>query len=183
MGRLTIERVLAWEALDSRGTPTVACAVALAGGAAITRAEPMHGKTDRITHDGSGLFDGLPDPLTMTRYHSLVAGHLPPILVSGGTATALMGAGGPMVGLVASRRESQELLLRPGDVLVLYTDGLVERRGEHLDDGLERLRDAAWERRSEAVQVLTDGLLDELLTGDVTDDVVLVVKRFDPPRS
>jgi anthranilate synthase component 2 len=55
-------------------------ALALAAGAAITRAEPMHGKTDLITHDGSGLFADLPSPLTMTRYHSLVAADLPPSL-------------------------------------------------------------------------------------------------------
>ena len=55
-------------------------AIALAAGAAITRAAPMHGKMDRITHDGSGLFAGLPSPLAMTRYHSLVAEDLPPSL-------------------------------------------------------------------------------------------------------
>lgn len=55
-------------------------AIALAAGAGITRAEPMHGKTDCITHDGSGLFTGLPSPLTMTRYHSLVADDLTPSL-------------------------------------------------------------------------------------------------------
>lgn len=32
----------------------------------------MHGKTDRVMHDGTGLFAGLPSPLTATRYHSLV---------------------------------------------------------------------------------------------------------------
>ena len=32
----------------------------------------MHGKTDRVSHDGTGLFAGLPSPLTATRYHSLV---------------------------------------------------------------------------------------------------------------
>jgi anthranilate synthase/aminodeoxychorismate synthase-like glutamine amidotransferase len=32
----------------------------------------MHGKTSSIHHDGSGVFAGLPDPFTATRYHSLV---------------------------------------------------------------------------------------------------------------
>jgi anthranilate synthase/aminodeoxychorismate synthase-like glutamine amidotransferase len=42
-------------------------------GASITRArEPVHGKIDRISHDGRGLFTGTPDPLNVTRYHSLV---------------------------------------------------------------------------------------------------------------
>ncbi len=42
-------------------------------GATIVRApELMHGKTDRISHDGKGLFTGLDDPFVATRYHSLV---------------------------------------------------------------------------------------------------------------
>lgn len=42
-------------------------------GASIVRApELMHGKTSVIRHDGIGVFAGLPDPLTATRYHSLV---------------------------------------------------------------------------------------------------------------
>ena len=32
---------------------------------------PVHGKVDRVRHDGSGLFAGLPSPLDATRYHSL----------------------------------------------------------------------------------------------------------------
>ncbi len=42
-------------------------------GATVVRAEQvMHGKTSEVRHDGSGVFAGLPDPLTVTRYHSLV---------------------------------------------------------------------------------------------------------------
>ncbi len=44
-----------------------------ATGGQIVRAERlMHGKTDKIFHDGSGIFKGLPDPMIATRYHSLV---------------------------------------------------------------------------------------------------------------
>ncbi|MCG6964591.1 MAG: aminodeoxychorismate/anthranilate synthase component II [Acidobacteria bacterium] len=48
-------------------------ALAAVHGARVARApEPVHGKTSEIHHAGSGLFAGLPEPLTATRYHSLV---------------------------------------------------------------------------------------------------------------
>ncbi|MFW5858292.1 MAG: anthranilate synthase component II [Planctomycetota bacterium] len=42
------------------------------GGTVLRAAEPVHGKTSRIEHDGNGLYNGLENPLTATRYHSLV---------------------------------------------------------------------------------------------------------------
>ena len=42
------------------------------GGEVIRAPEIVHGKTDAITHDGKGIFEGLPNPLTVMRYHSLV---------------------------------------------------------------------------------------------------------------
>lgn len=37
--------------------------------------EPMHGKVDMIWHDGKGVFEHLPDPLSVVRYHSLIVNH------------------------------------------------------------------------------------------------------------
>jgi anthranilate synthase/aminodeoxychorismate synthase-like glutamine amidotransferase len=48
-------------------------------GAEVVRHQVMHGKTSEVTHDGRGVFTGLPEPLVATRYHSLVvsAGSIP----------------------------------------------------------------------------------------------------------
>jgi anthranilate synthase/aminodeoxychorismate synthase-like glutamine amidotransferase len=48
------------------------CIGAAYGGRIVRAARPMHGKTSAIRHDGTGVFKGLPSPLTATRYHSLV---------------------------------------------------------------------------------------------------------------
>lgn len=53
------------------------------GGRVVRATRVMHGKQSRILHDGSGLFRGVPSPLAVMRYHSLVVEHatLPPDLV------------------------------------------------------------------------------------------------------
>ena len=59
------------------GVPTLGVclghqSLAQAFGGEVVRHVPVHGKTTEITHDGTGLFEGLPSPLTVGRYHSLV---------------------------------------------------------------------------------------------------------------
>jgi anthranilate synthase/aminodeoxychorismate synthase-like glutamine amidotransferase len=59
------------------GVPTLGVclghqSLAQAFGGKVIRHVPVHGKTTEIEHDGSGLFAGLPSPLTVGRYHSLV---------------------------------------------------------------------------------------------------------------
>jgi anthranilate synthase component 2 len=67
-------------------------------GGLVTRGGLMHGKTSPVTHDGSGVFAGLPSPFTATRYHSLVVEDVPASLVVNATSetpgldgTAVMG--------------------------------------------------------------------------------------------
>jgi anthranilate synthase component II len=51
-------------------------------GGRVVRGGLMHGKTSPVTHDGSGVFAGLPSPFTATRYHSLVVEDVPPCLIA-----------------------------------------------------------------------------------------------------
>jgi anthranilate synthase component 2 len=51
------------------------------GGRVVRAAELMHGKTSPISHDGSGVFEGLPSPFTGTRYHSLIVDDVPDALL------------------------------------------------------------------------------------------------------
>lgn len=55
-------------------------------GGKVVRGGLMHGKTSPVTHDGTGLFAGLPSPFTATRYHSLVVEDVPETLVINATS-------------------------------------------------------------------------------------------------
>jgi para-aminobenzoate synthetase component 2 len=82
-------------------------AIAEARGAVVTNAEElMHGKTSSIEHDGSAFYDGVPQPFTATRYHSLavVDGTVPDDLVvtsrtTGGVIMGLRHVDAPVYGV------------------------------------------------------------------------------------
>ncbi|HWC25112.1 MAG TPA: SpoIIE family protein phosphatase [Solirubrobacteraceae bacterium] len=105
------------------------------------------------------------------------AGHPPPLtLTAGGEARFLDGARSVPLGVLPfPSYRAETVTLEPGGALVLYTDGLVERRAEHLDLGFERLAAAAADGPLEA-QALCDRLLATALpAGATSDDVALLV--------
>ena len=55
-------------------------------GGQVARGGLMHGKTSPVTHDGSGLFAGLPSPFTAKRYHSLIVENIPDSLIVNATS-------------------------------------------------------------------------------------------------
>ncbi|NGO49170.1 PP2C family protein-serine/threonine phosphatase [Streptomyces ureilyticus] len=110
------------------------------------------------------------------------AGHLPPALLHpDGTVTFLDGATDPPLGVSPEhvRRPQADLSFAEGAILVLYTDGLVERRTEDIDTGLARLADSLARHRKSDPEPLADALLADLhpSTGS-TDDTALVVIRL-----
>ncbi|MER7935865.1 MULTISPECIES: SpoIIE family protein phosphatase [unclassified Streptomyces] len=99
------------------------------------------------------------------------AGHLPPLLVRAGEVRRLDRPEGMLLGATADPvYGSAEVLLEPGDRLLLYTDGLVERLGEDVETGLARL--ARTVRTPEPGSL--DALLAAMLEGEWRDDVCVL---------
>ncbi|WP_222193862.1 SpoIIE family protein phosphatase [Modestobacter italicus] len=109
------------------------------------------------------------------------AGHPPPLLVRAGGAVELLERPASLLLGVdpGASRTDHTVTLHPGDTVVLYTDGLVERRDATLDDGLARLTGVAAELAALPVAGLCDALLARLAP-DWADDVALVALRVLP---
>jgi anti-sigma regulatory factor (Ser/Thr protein kinase)/putative methionine-R-sulfoxide reductase with GAF domain len=110
----------------------------------------------------------------------VVAGHPPAMLISGGGAARYLPLQGAMaLGASYGATYASETVPFPaGSTLVLYTDGLVERRDAPIDDGLERLR--VLSERLEDVERLCTDVVDEMLAGEPLDDVAVVAARLPP---
>jgi serine phosphatase RsbU (regulator of sigma subunit) len=105
------------------------------------------------------------------------AGHLPPVLVRKGIAETLPLPDGVLLGLAPDIAYQEiELPMRSGDSLLLFTDGLVERRAGSISDALADFRDAAIPVGSSASEH-ADRVLREA-TSDTGDDACLVVMRI-----
>lgn len=108
------------------------------------------------------------------------AGHLPPVVVSPGKPTELIAVptGAPL-GVGGVRFESIDFELPEGCTLALYTDGLVERRGRDLDQGIDLLRRALAGRGS-SLEEDCDAVLAALLPSGGEDDVALIMAKAVP---
>jgi hypothetical protein len=110
------------------------------------------------------------------------AGHPPPLLVEPDQTRYLTdGAGGPLGVIRRPPYPEAATRIEPGTCLLLYTDGLIERRGQVLDEGLEHLAATAAELYSAPPTTLLDGLLAAALpdTGPA-DDIALIAAHYLP---
>ncbi|MFD7987237.1 SpoIIE family protein phosphatase [Kitasatospora indigofera] len=105
------------------------------------------------------------------------AGHLPPALIVAGEPTELVTVPtGPPLGTGFGGYEQATRDLLPEQVLLLYTDGLVERRGEDIDASLARLAGLRLPATG-ALPGLLDALLGELAPRAAEDDIALLAAR------
>ena len=104
------------------------------------------------------------------------AGHPPPLSISADGEPRFLwgGRSGPLGMDLQSRPEEQDML-EPGATVILYTDGLIERKGESLAVGLERLGDAARASSGDGLQALVDRILSAMLAGHPQEDDVCII--------
>jgi serine phosphatase RsbU (regulator of sigma subunit) len=105
------------------------------------------------------------------------AGHPPPVLVRNGEPRLLLRPSGLLLGTMApARYELATEHLAAGDVLVFYTDGLIERRDRDIDEGLIALLRAAAASRRETAAVMVADLAEYLESGSEDDICILAIR-------
>jgi serine phosphatase RsbU (regulator of sigma subunit) len=130
------------------------------------------------------LTEGIAGTVVCGRYnpetrvlHWARAGHLPPVLVRDGTAEMLPLPGGVLLGLDPDAEyEEATLAMRDGDTLLLFTDGLIERRADSISDALREFTAAAVPAGANAA-AHADRILASAVS-DTGDDACLVAVRI-----
>ncbi|MFF2348717.1 SpoIIE family protein phosphatase [Kitasatospora sp. NPDC058115] len=141
----------------------------------------------RLDETASGIGEGqfatcicaVYDPLEHT-LQVASAGHLPPVWVApDGTPRRVEMPPGVPLGVGGVAFESVEFALPEGGMVALYTDGLVERRGQDLDDGIDLLaRTLSGPGRT--LEESCDAVLGALVSGGSDDDIAMIMARVLP---
>lgn len=126
------------------------------------------------------LFYGVIDPHA-GQLSYVNAGHYPPVIIDrpstarfvGSTPQRPLGAGG-------DRRTATVTPLKSEDIILLYTDGLVEQRGQHIDAGLDRLRARASTLSHAQLQASLDTLVDDMRGTNSCDDITALCIAIAP---
>jgi len=147
-------------------------------GLAITGAGPaalltwLNGAAFHLTSTMASVICGIYDPVSRDLRWAR-AGHLPPLVIRDGTARTPDLPGGGLIGASPDATYQEATLqLQLGDTVVLFTDGLIERRGETLDDTLTHLIQLASRPAADTSQLVADLLADTL--SDTGDDTCLL---------
>jgi len=104
------------------------------------------------------------------------AGHIPPLL-SDATGSRYLDAVGPLLGAGWRRPAATQVKVPPGTLVLLVTDGLVERRNRSVDEGMRAIREHV--SHDADLESLCDSLLDHF-GQDAKDDIALVAFRAEP---
>ncbi len=158
--------------------------------------EPLSATLTRAEHAARGLtvaslatailarVDRQPDPPVAGRrvLRWSNAGHVPPVVLApDGSTTVLETRPDLMLGVDPDAPRSDHTVdLEDGQTLLLVTDGLVERRGSDLDEGMAALRQALSDLGTAPLDELCDTLLARLVPQTAADDVALVAVRAHP---
>jgi hypothetical protein len=131
-----------------------------------------------VDHQFATVLLGELDPAT-GRIRLVSAGHFPPLLVTGGRAELLDCPVAPPVGVGPSAPpQVAEVQVSGPAMLLAFTDGAVERRGEIIDTGLERLRSTAVAAADRPLPTVLDRLMEATAAQGGRDDTVILGLRW-----
>jgi serine phosphatase RsbU (regulator of sigma subunit) len=129
-------------------------------------------------HHFATVVCGIADP---ARHEVVIAnaGHPPPLCVTPDSAGFLDTPVGVPIGVPSKKAYRAGTITVPsGGTLLIYTDGLIERRGENLDEGLERLRSVALSAATLPVGGMLDTVVSELAHAGLDDDTAIMGVRW-----